>query len=950
MISMTCNNYFANFFITPTTSITVSFYKNSILYILLFFGITSNIYSQKKTKLSGSYANIPLQQVITDLESKVDYTFYYIDSWIVNDTVSVTFTDEELPKVLDLVFSDTSLNYYILKDQARIILLENTIIYDELPEDFFGKKQNQQEDNTLATRPNPPPPTFLNNDSGTANKEYGIARIGKSNPNNLREFYTLRGRALNERTREPIQDLTIRVKGSNKVIVTDANGNYSLNLPAGYNVINVRAMGIASGEREIVMYNDGTLDLILEEGLQELDEVTVAADANKNVEESITGSEQIDSEKSKNIPLVLGERDILQVAKALPGISSAGEGATGLNVRGGKTDQNLVLLDDAVIYNPQHFFGIFQALNPFTTKGVDIYKGAVPVEYGGRLSSVFDIKTKNGNVEKLAGEGSIGPVTGNLALEIPLKNERSSLVVGARGAYADWILKSLDEESLNNSSASFFDGILKYHDKINDNNEVKATAYYSRDAFSITSDSLYNYDNRLFSTRWDHKFNDKTTGALALTNSNYGFGIDFDGESNTDFKLDYSIDETALNYKLKTLVNDKHTLDYGVAAKYYSVNPGSINPDGSESNVSSINIDREQAVEGAVYLGDEIQLGDKLSFNLGLRYAFFAALGSGTQRTYEEDQPRNESTVQDTLSYGSGEIIKTYGGPEVRVSARYLLAPDFSVKASFNNAYQFIHTLSNNTTVSPIDTWKLSDLNIKPQTGYQASLGFYKNFKDNEYELSLEGYYKRMDKVLDFKTGADLFLNENVETEVLQGDGKAYGVELLLKKNSGRLNGWLGYTYSRSFYRFDSEFSEERINNGAYFPSNFDKPHDVSLITNYRFTRRYSISANFVYQTGRPITYPIGTFRFNNADYVAFSNRNEFRIPDFYRLDLGFNIEGNHKKNKLAHSFVTISVYNVLGRNNPYSVFFVTEDGEVKALQSSIFAIPIPSITYNFKF
>ncbi|MFT5737250.1 MAG: hypothetical protein ACI9SG_001598, partial [Maribacter sp.] len=318
------------------------------------------------------------------------------------------------------------------------------------------------------------------------------------------------------------------------------------------------------------------------------------------------------------------------------------------------------------------------------------------------------------------------------------------------------------------------------------------------------------------------------------------------------------------------------------------------------------------------------------------------------QRTYQDGLPKNESTVLDTISYGSGEVVKTYGGPEARISARYLIKPDLSIKASFNNSYQFLHTLSNNTTVSPIDTWKLSDLNIAPQQGYQASLGIYKNFK--EYELSLEGYYKIMDNVLDFKTGANLFLNENVETEVLQGDGKAYGVELLLKKNKGDFNGWLSYTYSRSLYRFDSEFSEERINNGDFFASNFDKPHDVSLITNYKFSRRYSVSANFVYQTGRPVTYPIGTFRFNNADFVAFSNRNEFRIPDFYRLDLGFNIEGNHKKNKLAHSFVTISMYNVLGRNNPYSVFFVTDNGEVKALQSSIFAIPIPSITYNFKF
>ncbi|SIQ10467.1 TonB-dependent receptor [Maribacter ulvicola] len=916
---------------------------------LTLFSITITGYSQELPSISGQYSATALKEVIVDIEKQTNFKFYFLDQWVHGISITKTYENEDINTALQTVLENTSLNFHFLESQKRIILLENTIVYDELPNGFFGSEEVIVANSNTQTKATAPPPTFYSANTQTK-RNYDVAKIGKSDPNHLQESYRLTGRAINSKTGEPIQDLAIRVKTSNQITVTDANGNYNLQLPAGYNVLSIRAMGIAATDREIIMFNNGNLDVLMEEGLQQLDEVVVEADAFKNVEDAITGSEQIDSEESKNIPLVLGERDILSVAKALPGISSAGEGAMGLNVRGGKTDQNLVLLDDAVIYNPQHFFGIFQALNPFTTKGVDIYKGAIPVEFGGRLSSVFDIRTKNGNVEKFSGEGSIGPVTGNLALEIPLEKEKSSLVVGGRGAYADWILRSLDDESLRNSNASFFDGIVKYHNKINDKNEVKATAYYSRDAFSITSDSLYNYDNRLFSVRWDHRKSVKTNSALIVDNSNYGFGIDFDGDTNTDFKLDYSINETELKYKLRTSINDKNTLDYGGSAKYYSVNPGSIEPDGSESNVIELTIDNEQALEAALFIGDEITFNEKLSVNLGVRYAFFASLGEATQRTYEEGMPKNESTVQDTIAYSSNENIKTYGGPEARISTRYLFTPDFSVKASLNNSYQFLHTLSNNTTVSPIDTWKLSDLNIEAQKGYQASLGLYKNFKENEYELSIEGYYKKMENVLDFKTGANLFLNENVETQILQGDGKAYGVEFLLKKKSGDLNGWLSYTYSRSLYRFDSEFSEERINNGEFFPSNFDKPHDVSVITNYRFTKRYSLSTNFVYQTGRPITYPVGTFRFNNADFVAFSDRNEFRIPDFYRLDLGLNIEGNHKKNKLAHSFVTISVYNVLGRNNPYSVFFVTDDGEVKALQSSIFSVPIPSITYNFKF
>ncbi|MFT5737814.1 MAG: hypothetical protein ACI9SG_002164, partial [Maribacter sp.] len=651
-----------------------SFFKNiqsaRILLLIPFLAVV-RLSGQEPVALSGVYNQVSLQEVILDLEKKSSYSFFFLKDWVAQDSVTVTVNSEAIVSVLDKILEGTTLNYHLIENEKRIIILQNTIVYDELPLYFFGRDSANVNAQTTRGIRNAPPPTFFNEDVRQTRKEYVVSKVGKADVTMLNSTYLLNGKAINARTGEVIEDLSIRVKGTNMLSVTNAQGAFELELPAGYNVLSIRAMGISSTEREVIMYNDGSLNLVLEEGLQQLDEVVVVADAAKNVEGAITGSEQIDSEESKNIPLVLGERDILQVAKTLPGISSAGEGATGLNVRGGKTDQNLVLLDDTVIYNPQHFFGIFQALNPFTTKGVDIYKGAVPVEFGGRLSSVFDIRTKNGNVEEISGEGSIGPVTANLALEIPLQKEKSSLVVGARGAYADWILRSLDDESLNNSEASFFDGILKYHNRVDDNNEVKATAYYSRDAFSITSDSLYNYNNRLFSVRWDHRYNEKTKGALVLDNSRYGFGIDFDGEANIDFDLDYSITETGVKYKLRTSLNDNHTLDYGVTAKVYSVNPGSIVPTGSDSNVSPVFIDAEQALEGALFIGDEINIGEKFLVNLGLRYAFFAALGSGTQRTYQDGLPKNESTVLDTISYGSGEVVKTYGGPEARISARY---------------------------------------------------------------------------------------------------------------------------------------------------------------------------------------------------------------------------------------------------------------------------------------
>ena len=452
------------------------------------------------------------------------------------------------------------------------------------------------------------------------------------------------------------------------------------------------------------------------------------------------------------------------------------------------------------------------------------------------------------------------------------------------------------------------------------------------------------------SLKWDHSFNDKNKGSVILANSEYRFGIEFDGNTDNDFDLGYKVNETHLKLKMKYLLNDKHKFDYGVSSKLYIVDPGNIDPKGSNSIVEPLSIPRERGLESAIFIADNFTVNKKLLINAGLRYSVYAALGAATQRIYEDGQPRNEGTLVEERQFGKNEVIETYGGPEVRLSARYFINPTLSVKASYNNTYQYIHTLSNNTTVSPTDTWKLSDLNIEPQQANQYALGFYKNLDGNTYELSIEGYYKKTKNILDYKVGAELLLNETIEQEVLQGNGKSYGIEFLIKKTKGKLNGWLGYTYSRSFIQLDSEFSEERVNNGEYFPSNFDKPHDVSLVANYKLTRRFSLSANFTYQTGRPVTYPIGSYIFNGSEQVLYSDRNKFRIPDYYRVDVGLNIEGNHKIKKFAHSFWNISIYNVLGRNNPYSVFFVTDNGEIKAYKSSIFSIPVPTITYNFKF
>ncbi len=916
--------------------------KNFIAIFLLFF--TSSFFGQNtssENRLSISFENLHRIQVIKEIEKKTNYRFYFEEDWFEKDEViSRSYRNKTINFILEDLFTNTDINFFLYSDN-QIILTSNIAIRDE----FLGLKfTDLQTEQSLQTNKLP---LIIEDNLTLAKDKSNIVRIGKEDENSSRDSYIVTGYVRDADTNAPIANLALISKNRNTI--TDEKGFYSLRLPKGLNTIEAVSIGYSKFVQKVIIYNNGVYNFFMNSSAEMLDEVVIKSDKDDNVKKAIAGITNIKMEQIKTIPLVLGERDIFKVATAIPGIKTAGEASGGFNVRGGKVDQNLILLDDAVLYNPLHFFGIFSAINPFTTLGIDIYKGAIPAEYGGRLSSVFNLNTKEANYQEFKGEASIGPVTSNIALEIPIIKDKASLILGGRGTYSNWILRSLNEPSLNKSTASFYDVNLKYSHQISEKDKIEVSAYHSYDAFSISSDSIQSYSNNLVSLKWNHRFNDKNFGDLIVNNSQYKFNIEFDKNSPNDFNLAYQINETQLKLRMRYLAK-KHKFTYGFSTKLFNVSPGEVSPRGDLSLITPLRISKERALESGIFISDDFELNKKLSFTIGVRYSIFAALGPSTQNIYDPNLPKNESTVIETRTFNNNDIITTYGGPELRASFRYLLSSNLSLKGGFNNTYQFIHILSNNTTATPTDTWRLSNLNIKPQQANQFSLGLFNNINGNAYELSLEGFYKNSKNILDYKVGADLLLNQQVENEVLQGTGKAYGVEFLVKKNKGRLNGWLGYSYSRSFLRLNSEFDEETVNNGEYFPTNFDKPHDFSAIVNWKLTKRYSFSANFVYQTGRPITYPVGSYVFNGAETVLFSDRNKFRIPDFYRLDIGVNIEGNHKLKKIAHSFWNFSIYNVLGRNNPFSVFFVTEEGRVKAYKNSIFAIPVPTITYNIRF
>ena len=926
--------------------------KKIILAFIILFSFQLSVAQNSNDKISITFKDDTLESALKAIEAKTSYKFYFDPTWVGSNKnlINETYTDVKIDELLDKILSKTDLNFIILKN--KVILTLNSTIHDDLPANYFTDAPIESQNNGNNGTDNP---VFYQQydslNSYSVTKKASIIFIGKENKDLTKKNYTVSGSIKNAETGKPEANIFIKVKNKNISTSSDPDGNYTLQLPRGINVIEIKSLSHKDVTKTLMVYDDGTFDVNVNDKSNQLDEVVINKKGKKQTETAVSGLVSIDIEGIKNVPLILGERDILKVATTFPGIKTTGEGSAGFNVRGGKDDQNLILLDNAVLYNPQHFLGFFSAINPYTAKKADIYKGSIPADFGGRLSSVFDISTKNGNPEKFSGEGAIGPITSNLTLSLPIEKNKSSIIFGGRATYSDWILKSLDDENLKNSQAGFYDGILKYNNAINSNNNIEATAYYSHDRFSLSSDSIYKYSNRLASLKWDHTFNKKSKAALIFTNSEYKFNIDYDSDDLNAFDFGYKVNESQLQLKFNYQLTPKHSLSYGIASKLYNISPGYQHPKNPESLLISTDIEKERALESAIYLADSYKLSDKLLLDLGLRYSYYAALGEANVNSYEAGLPLSNETVTGTTHYKKNEVIKTYGGFEPRLAARYFITEDFSVKAGYDMTRQYIHLLSSNVTQSPTDTWKLSDSNVAPQTAQQISLGLFKNLKDEEYEVSLEGYYKKSKNILDYKVGAQIVLNENVETELLQGEGKAYGVELLLKKTTGRLNGWIGYTYSRTFIKLDSQFSSEKVNNGDYFPANFDKPHDLSAILNYKFTRRYSLSTNFLYQTGRPITYPIGTYQYGNAQYTLYSDRNAYRIPDYIRLDIGINIEGNHKIKKLAHSFWNISVYNVLGRNNPYSIYFVTDQsGKVKGYKTSIFSIPVPSITYNFKF
>lgn len=917
-------------------------YRTLVIVTLLLPGATA--LAQEFHRISGEFSQSPFADFVQRVEAQTPYHIYYDPKEFDSLKVTGTFHGVDLGVVFDSLFQYTDYHYFA-DPSGKIYLTRGREIRAELPVGFFDVRPVQGEFDVALL-------DYLHDaeEKKRLTNETRIFEIGKRTRRLRSGTATLTGNIRNEVNGEPVVGAVVYNERTGKGVATDPFGYYSIELPTGRNNLRISCVGMRETVRQVMVYDDGGLDIELVEFITPLKEVVIESERGANVSGTRMGMERLDIKMMKQVPVAFGETDVMKVILTLPGVQSVGESSTGLNVRGGSADQNLTLLDDATIFNPSHLFGFFSAFNPDVVKDVELYKSGIPAEYGGRISSVMEVTSREGNKKKFSGSGGIGPITGRLTLEGPLQKDKSSILIGGRSTYSDWILDRIPDKELKNSTGSFHDLNFHFNHEADKRNTVDATAYYSDDRFRLNSDTLYHYNNFNASARWKHAYGTRLFSVFTGTFNTYKFSVSSKKNPANAVRMDYQIQQVSGKADFSYQLNDQHLLSFGASAMRYDLSPGTLVPLGSESLVAADRLDDEQALEGAVYAGDEFELSSRLTLYAGLRYSFYNYFGPRSVFQYALGQPRSESSITDTLQYSSGRSIATYHGPELRASIRYLLGEDASVKVSYQRMRQYIHMLSNTTAIAPTDTWKLSDAYIRPQIGDQISIGYYRNFKANTIETSIEAYYKTLDDFLDFRGGALLTMNHHIETDVIGTRGRAYGVELMLKKVTGKLNGWISYTYSRSFLKTVGTETGETINDGMEYPSNYDKPHDVTVISNYRFSRRFSISLNFTYSTGRPITVPLQRYVLDGSERLLYTSRNQARIPDYYRFDFAMNIEGNHKIHKLAHSSWSLSVYNLTGRNNAYSVFFRSEGGEIKGYKLSIFAQPIPTITYNFRF
>ena len=767
--------------------------------------------------------------------------------------------------------------------------------------------------------------------------------------------FTLSGKIVESASNETLISVNVIVPELNTGAVTNEYGFYSITLPKGTYKIVVSYLGFSDITETITLDSNITKNFSLEESFENLDEVIITENVEKlNIKKPQMSVNALSSATIKDIPVVFGEADVIKAITLLPGVTNAGEGSSGFNVRGGAADQNLILLDEATVFNSSHLFGFFSVFNPDAIKDIKLYKGGIPARYGGRVSSVLDIYQKEGNSKEFHMNGGIGIVSSRILAEGPIKKDKGSFLFGGRSSYAHLFLPLFDIDN----KAYFYDLNTKLSYDINDNNSIYLSGYFGRDVFSITDSFENTYGNTVVNFRWNHLFSDKLFSNMSVIYSDYYYGLKLNF---VEFDWNSGIQNFNFKYDFKHYVTDGFKLQYGLNSIYYKFNPGDIKPSTPTSGINPFKLTDKYAFENAVYIDAEHKLSDKLNLSYGLRISSFLRLGQNQLNTYQDDQAvvfNNDFQIYQKAnptgseSFNKSDVIKSFANLEPRASLAYQLNDNSSVKASYNRMTQYLHLLSNTSSPTPLDIWTPSGKYVKPQLLDQVALGYFRSFNDDNYSLEVETYYKKIQNRIDYIDGADLIANDAIEQVILNGEARAYGLEILLRKNEGRFKGWLAYTLSKSEQKTPGRTANETgINNGNWYNTAYDKTHDISLTTSYDWNKKWKFNANFLFQTGQPTTYPNGQYTYNGINIPSYSNRNEDRLPAYHRLDLSANYTPKPDKTSKWQSYWVFGLYNVYNRRNSASITFGENrmTGTNEATRLSIFGI-IPSISYNFKF
>lgn len=917
--------------------------RTSILIAILFGAALAVSAQSDSILLQKNYRGMAYPEFAKAIEQdygiKLMSNSHKTDSLIIHQAMAPMY----LGDVLNASFEGSKFSYYAYTP-TMLVILDDYEIFDHIPRYFTI-------DPSAATEEPEKRIEFLAEEKSLKKKKTQSFNFGSPSDNVGKRRAVLSGQIVDSKTNEPVVGAVVLAEGLNTGVSADMNGKFSIDLPQGRHSIIVRSMGNEEQKLTVNLFANGNVQIELKEQSTEINAVSVTANRINNVQSVQMGVESIEIKTVRSLPSALGEADIVKAAIMLPGVQTVGEGASGFNVRGGGVDQNLILLDGAPIFNSSHLFGFFSVFNQDVVDDFTLYKSGIPTEFGGRVSSVLDVTTRNGNRKEYTAALGISPITSRAYVEGPLINDRTSFLIAARTTYSDWLLKKVDDPRLSNSSASFWDGNLKLSHSINKNNQLKVSFYRSGDKFRLDSDTSFNYKNTCASLKWSHIFTHDLTMENTVAYSNYWYAIESQSIPAEGFQMDYNIQYLSAGTMLKYTPQINNKITIGANAERYSLSPSAKHPFGEKSQVLEPDDKKDNAVDLSLFAGDEWQVTEKLLLYGGLRGNVFMSTGERDVYKYQPNLPLSTSTLNDTIHYNKGDIAKTFLALEPRLSLRYKLGQNNSVKASYNRMTQNLHMLSNSAAVSPTDTWTLSGKHIKPQHADIYSLGYYHNLKDNMFETSVEVYYKEVKNILDYKGGAKLLLNKSIETDLLQGLQQAYGIEFLIRKKVGNLTGWIGYTYSVSRMKIDSKFKEEQVNGGSFYPSNYDKPHDIIVVANHKLNRRLSFSSSVTYSTGRPITFPVAQYKFKDKAMLHYSDRNEYRVPDYFRWDVSMNIDSNLKSKKIAASYWSISIYNLTGRDNVYSIFFKTDaQGNMDGYQMSIFPRPLLTIAYNIKF